>query len=117
MARSEFLIGDPNTTLLRLTKSLTSNRRVGRGRCNGDLGSARALACCRWRLANDFLSLNKRSISARRRNVHARARALPGKEEPPGDHARMKCSEKTTFVQLLILIKRRLVLGEELLFR
>ena len=117
MARSEFLIGDPNTTLLRLTKSLTSNRRVGRGRCNGDLGSARALACCRWRLANDFLSLNKRSISARRRNVHARARALPGKEEPTGRSRPHEVIRKTTFVQLLILIKRRLVLGEELLFR
>src|SRR6266481_4870560 len=31
-------------------------------------GSARALACCRWRLADDFLWLKKRSTSARRRN-------------------------------------------------
>jgi len=62
-------------------KSSTSNRRVGRGRCDWGSGSARALACCRWRLANDFPWLRKRSISARRRNGHARARALPGKEE------------------------------------
>src|SRR5207253_10096686 len=61
----------------------------------------------RWRLADDFLWLDKRSISARRRNGHARARALPGKEEPPGDHAGTKSSKKLgTFVHLLTTIKR-----------
>src|SRR5439155_26243275 len=44
------------------------------------------LACCRWRLANDFLWLNKKWISARRRNMHARARALPGKDSRKPRH-------------------------------
>jgi hypothetical protein len=51
---------------------------LSRNFCNSALGSARALACRRWRLANDLLSLNKKHFgeapkSARRKDASLHA--------------------------------------------
>src|SRR2546430_15312716 len=51
-------------------------------RCDSALGSARALACCRWRLANDS-SGEQENISARRRKSEPDWRSTPGACAPP----------------------------------